>query len=445
MIHAIVAINMVNGIGRDNTIPWKCSSDLNIFRSKTMNKIVIVGRKTAESLPKLEGRIVLCISKSGSLEQDKNNCRIFNSIEHAINFSKENYPDFEIFICGGASIYSQSWKYIDMLHVSWIYNDIECDSYLSLNLENMYIKSVEEYPDFKHVVYSKNIYGERGYLNLLQRVLENGEVRQGRNGETRSIFGENIRFDLRTGYPLLTTKKMFWKGIVEELLFFIKGDTDTKKLEHNGVNIWKGNTDHVFLSKNGKRHYREGLMGPMYGYQWRFFNAKYNCENGKPENEGLDQLRILIDNIKKDKYSRRHIITDYNPLQSDEGVLFPCHSLILQFYVSDNYLDMSCYNRSQDMFLGVPFNIASSALLLSIIAKLTGLEPRFLIMNLGDCHIYNQHYEAVNTQISRTPYVFPKLIVPEIKDLQDLENLSFRDFIIKDYNFYPPIKAEMIA
>ena len=186
---------------------------------------------------------------------------------------------------------------------------------------------------------------------------------------------------------------------------------------------------------------KEGMMGPMYGYQWRFFNAKYDETSGKPLEKGIDQLKNVISTIKNNKDSRRIIMTDYNPCQVSQCVLYPCHSIVIQFYVSDGQLDMFCYNRSQDLFLGVPFNIASSALLLSIIAKICLLQPRYMYISMGDIHVYEQHMDAVLTQCNRKPFKFPILT---IKNVQDIEKIVYEDFILDEYQYHPSMKSEMI-
>jgi thymidylate synthase len=190
-------------------------------------------------------------------------------------------------------------------------------------------------------------------------------------------------------------------------------------------------------------------MGPMYGYQWRFFNSTYKTNNeGYPIStceKGVDQLKDVVHLIKTEPNSRRILMTSYNPVQAKLGVLYPCHSITIQFYVQDNFLDMFCYNRSQDAFLGVTFNIASSALLLMIVCKLTDKIPRFLYMTMGDTHIYSSHINQVETQLLNIPYVFPTLSIPNIESIEDIEKLEAKDFILSNYQSYPSIKAEMIA
>jgi thymidylate synthase len=266
---------------------------------------------------------------------------------------------------------------------------------------------------------------------------------------------------------------MFLKGIIEELLFFIRGDTNSKILEEKGINIWKGNTSREFLDANGFKDRKEGEMGPMYGAQWRYFNSiyrrKYN-EEKLIDNDDLfqfidainssridigyntdlpdfnyDQLKFVINEIKTNPTSRRILMTSFNPAQVKQGVLWPCHSITLQFYVQDEFLDMFCFCRSQDIGLGTGFNIASSSLLLMLISKLTNLTPRYMNISMGDAHIYADHIEPIRYQLDRLPYVFPTLILPEFTTLEDVEKLTFNDFKLMDYNYYPTIKMPMIA
>ncbi len=288
---------------------------------------------------------------------------------------------------------------------------------------------------------------EKNYLTLLQNILDNGSVRQDRTGiGTVGLFGTNLRFSLENHtIPLLTTKKVFWKGIVEELLFFVRGETDSKKLEAKGVNIWKGNTSREFLDKRGLNHYPEGMMGPMYGYQWRNFGKQiFDTSHGPPSTvPGIDQLQNAFNLIKNDPNSRRIIVTAYNPQASKESVLEPCH-MFFQLHVDNGELSLQWYQRSVDSFLGLPFNIASYALLTHMMAKATGLKAKELIFSGGDTHVYSNHIEQVKTQITREPFAFPKLqINKDLNSLQDMEKLELTDLTIEGYQSHPAIKAEM--
>lgn len=451
MINIILAVDKKFGIGKDNKLPWVISDELKLFKKKTIGQICVVGRKTFENLPELKDRQVIPVSRKTLLFDD-----VIKRCD-------------ELYVIGGANLYSyvlNKYKKNVKIHISFIKNEYDCDTYFDKYLlKDFYISSKDIYDEFDHceMIYKK--YGEYQYLNLLEDVLTNGEKRVGRNGTIISDFCKHLKFDLRDGFPLLTTKKMFLKGIIEELLFFLRGDTDTKILEEKVINIWKGNTNRQFLDDNGFNGRKEGLMGPMYGNIWRFYGAEYNECTGRPlpsyfdflnifaktsyddkESEySIDQIKNVINEIKTNPTSRRILLTTYNPSQVEDGVLYPCHSIIIQFYVQDKYLDMFCYNRSSDLFLGLPFNIASSSLLLMIIAKLTDLTPRYFNLSLGDVHIYSNHVDQVKEQIKRIPYTSPRIILPDIENIKDIEILSHEDFGLFDYSCYPSIKAEMVA
>lgn len=269
---------------------------------------------------------------------------------------------------------------------------------------------------------------ESQYIDLLRDVLQTGEESLGRNAVTKSLFSRQLKFDLREGFPLITTKKVPFKSIVEELLMFLKGQTNTQVLRDKNIHIWDGNTNKSFQDSHNLSHLEEWDMGWMYGKAFRDY-------------DGVDQLMYCIDTIKTDPKSRRIVMTSFNPARVNEGVLWPCHSLFLQFYVSvDGHLDLLCVNRSSDLFLGLPFNIASSALLLMIVAHLTKLKPRFFNLSLGDCHIYQNHYSQVELQISRVPYPFPVL---EINCGDDIQKIKVEDFDLIGYMSHRAIVGEM--
>ena len=273
---------------------------------------------------------------------------------------------------------------------------------------------------------------EQNYLNLLKTVLETGSDRKDRTGVgTIGVFGTQLRFSLENCVvPMLTTKKMFYKGVIEELLFFMRGDTNTKKLEAKGVNIWKGNTSKEFLYNRGLAFYEEGEMGPMYGYKWRNFH-------------GIDQLKNALDLIKFDPHSRRIIVTAYDPSASSLCVLEPCH-MFFQFYVNDGKLSCQWYQRSVDAGLGLPFNILSYAILTRLMAQAANLEAKEVIFVGGDTHIYQSHIQQVKEQLSREPFPFPTMkINKKIETVEDMEALEFKDFEFEGYQCHPAIKAEM--
>lgn len=283
---------------------------------------------------------------------------------------------------------------------------------------------------------------EEQYLYLLKNVLKNGEKRSDRtNTGTLSLFApEQFKFDLSHSFPLFTTKRVFFRGIVEELLFFLRGDTDSGLLSAKNVHIWDQNSSREFLDSVGLTHYKANLIGPMYGFQWRFWGASYDPLTGKPTNDGIDQLANTLRLIKNDPFSRRIIMSCWNVKDLASGCLNPCHILV-QFYVSkDGVLHSHVYQRSIDIMAGLPFNIASYAMLTQIIAHITDLKPGFMTYSFGDVHLYMNHIDAANIQIQRTPQEFPELKIakkPDSQEISDLvkfcEELCFDDFILENY------------
>jgi len=279
---------------------------------------------------------------------------------------------------------------------------------------------------------------EYEYLKLLNIVKNEGICKKTRNGNTYSYFGYLLKFDIHNTFPLLTTKRVFFKGVVEELLWFLRGSVNSKELEEKGVNIWKGNSSREYLDANGFNNYEEGYLGPIYGFQWRNFNGK------------VDQLKYLLEEMNKEN-SRRILLNAWNPCQLNEQALPPCH-LLYNFYKGNNN-DISCmmYMRSSDLFLGLPFNIASTALFTFIIAKVCGYNLREIALSLCDCHIYEEHLEAVDIQLKRTPLSFPQLKINKDIDINIsidekikwIEELKFEDFELVDYNPLSTIKAPM--
>lgn len=276
----------------------------------------------------------------------------------------------------------------------------------------------------------KNMSGEKGYLDLLKDILENGEKRGDRtNVGTISKFGAQLRFDLSQGFPLLTTKKVFFRGIKEELLWFLNGSTDAKLLSDKGIHIWDSNGTREFLDAKGLTEHPEGYLGPVYGHQWR--------------NWGGDQLLKAIELIKTNPQSRRIIVSAWNVDDIPNMALPPCH-ILFQFYVSMKHNTLSChlYQRSADMALGVPFNIASYALLTHMVARATNLGVGDLVMSLGDAHIYQNHVEGVKEQLERTPKDFPKLVLRPNIGVMPWEYTS-DDIQIENYKYDPKIKFKM--
>ncbi len=286
---------------------------------------------------------------------------------------------------------------------------------------------------------------ENQYLNLINDILVYGNKEKGRNGETLAIFGAAMHFSLEDGViPLLTTKKVAWKTCLKELLWFIKGSTDNKLLKEQNVKIWNGNGSREFLDSRGLTHYEEDDLGPVYGWQWRRFNQDYKGCKEEPLNNGVgDQLANIISQLKnpETRNSRRLVMSAWNPLQLDEMALPPCHVLV-QFNVFDSdKLSCSLYQRSGDVGLGVPFNIASYSFLTHIIAKHCGLKAMEFNYFLGNAHIYDDHIEPLKKQLYNVPHIFPRIEV--IKNHDKIDNFCVEDIKIIDYIHFESIKMEM--
>jgi thymidylate synthase len=314
-----------------------------------------------------------------------------------------------------------------------------------------------------------SFYGEEGYLDALRTILEHGELRQTRNAETISLFHVDMGFNLRDEFPLLTTKRVYWKGIVEELLWFTRADTDAHHLAERGVHIWDGNTTRGYLDSIGLNMYRDGECGPIYGYQWRSFNKPYVPLNERtPSVDGgqwmsdqptlyrdtrtlqsptpkTDQLQTIINELRSNPTSRRLFMSGWNPVQMDEMCLPPCH-VSYQFYVSkDGGLSCHMTQRSGDFFLGLAFNIGSCALLTYMIAHMTGYKPDKLFITVGDAHIYKDHIDAVREQLTRTPYTMPRLKWKIAEPREYIEDYRADDFELENYRCHPTIRAKMVA
>ncbi|XP_055490171.1 thymidylate synthase [Leucoraja erinacea] len=282
---------------------------------------------------------------------------------------------------------------------------------------------------------------EHQYLQHVRHILEKGVHKEDRTGTgTISVFGLQAKYSLRDSFPLLTTKRVFWKGILQELLWFIKGSTNSRELSAKGVKIWDANGSREFLDKQGFTCREECDLGPVYGFQWRHFGAEYKDMHTDYTGQGVDQLQNVIDTIKNNPEDRRIIMCAWNPKDIPQMVLPPCHALC-QFYVANGELSCQLYQRSGDMGLGVPFNIASYALLTYMIAHITGLKPGDFIHTLGDAHVYKNHIEALKIQLQREPRPLPKLKI--LRKVENIDDFRAEDFNVEDYNPHATIKMEM--
>ena len=284
---------------------------------------------------------------------------------------------------------------------------------------------------------------EYQYISLIFDILNYGTMVSGRNGNTLTIFGSAMHFNLDNNIiPILTTKRVAWKTCAKELFWFLRGSTDNTILSQNNVHIWDANASRDFLDSRNLHHLDENDLGPVYGHQWRFFNAPYTNCKANYSGKGVDQLQYIIDCLKDpiQRYSRRLVMSAWNPEQLNEMALPPCH-ILAQFNVIGNELSCSLYQRSGDVGLGVPFNIASYSFLTHILAKHCGLIAKEFVYYLGNSHIYDDHIEILKEQIKRKPHEFPKIQIKNVYDSIDMYSLE--DIEIINYTSHPPIKMEM--
>ena len=464
----VVCIDNNGGIAKDGDIPWKIQEDSDYFRDLIKTKVngkpnvIVSGRKTYEKMGLIKDFYNVVFTRdvigNDSIIQVHNMEEFFSELAD-LDYGK-------IFICGGSEIYELFTNLIDNndhkvnLYLNLINHNFECDTKISSGLikychtialyknisttmlvenkkDNKYYEFIHFNPvqlklDSVNIIETKNK-EEQKYLDVMTELLINGTKTETRNGITYSKFGTTLEFDLRNGYPLLTTKKMFFKGVCEELLFFLRGDCNSKHLSDKGIKIWEKNTDRTFLDSNGFTSRQEGDMGPMYGFQWRHFNAKYDGCDSDYNGKGLDQLSYVLKELKSNPHSRRIIMTTYNPLQASEGVLFPCHGISIQFHVEETngeyVVNLSQNQRSADYFLGLPFNIASYGLLLHMISKEVNMMPDELIFSGGDCHIYLNHIDGIRKQLTQNTYNLPRI---EISD-KSIFDITFEDIKLIGY------------
>lgn len=503
-IKFIICTDSVGGIGTgDKEVPellYQVPLDLSRFSSITKNGIVVMGNNTWKSLPvsPLKDRENWILSRSPCKNNQSSNqgYRYFLNVRNLLNFylSDETYKNKSLYVIGGTEIYKYFATHSIYKHmISTVYwtrideNEVDSEENVKrsgsiLNTTTFHVPSYFDIDGTWKVVEewkTSNVKGRRWnkqfqnydevvlksisfitlrvsesasvqpvelqYLQLMKNVLENGHVRSTRNGEVISSFGGRIVIDLSNdSIPLLTTKKMAWKTVIKELLWFARGETDNRILQEQNVGIWNGNASREFLDSRNLQHLREGDLGPIYGFQWRHSGAEYTHCNDNYTNCGVDQLENVRMNLVNNPYSRRMIVSAWNPSDLDKMALPPCH-ILSQWYVDKNgKIWLQLYQRSGDMFLGVPFNIFSYSVLLKMMAKMVGREVGGMIHILGDMHIYKDHVNVVKQQLSRCCHESPKLFLTE-EEREDWKDFKIEDFSIKDYTYESSLKAPMIA
>jgi len=462
-------------------LPWKrLPGDMKYFKRVTSEtktdgsrNAVVMGRKTWDSIPEkfrpLSGRVNVILTRSPEKYSDldtDDDVLVCNSLPSALERLKDNSRKLErVWIIGGAQIYNEALQLsgLEEIHVTRVQKDFECDTFLKLDPGKFKEISKSDEEVFQEIPYSFTVlkpldaiveagecavkrsnpeHEEWQYLDMIREIIDNGVSRGDRTGTgTLSVFGRSMRFSLRNKqFPLLTTKRVFWRGLAEELLWFVAGCTNANKLAEKKIHIWDGNGSREFLDNRGFPDREVGDLGPVYGFQWRHFGAEYKDMHADYKGQGVDQLARCIDLIKNEPNNRRIIMSAWNPADLKLMALPPCH-MFCQFYVANGELSCQMYQRSADMGLGVPFNIASYSLLTRMVAQVCGLEAGDFIHVIGDTHVYSNHVEPLREQLLREPRPFPTLdINPDVKDI---DGFKYSDFTITGYKPHKKIKMKM--
>jgi thymidylate synthase len=462
----VVAITKNYAIQYGGRLPWENKDYCTYFENLVKGGIIVMGRTTFESLPLLKRPFPNCINVVLSNEYPKykqleNEQLIFTNIYGIYNTILPNNPDKTIWVIGGFTVYSSLFNQCQNIYMTM----------LDKNAKTTDMRFVDIFPDFELIKYSEkwwdqeeqcnyrflqykrnfdspNKTHERQYLLLLRDILGHGNNRDDRTGVgTIGVFGRHLRYDVSNYLPILTTKFVPIRIIIEELLWFLRGDTDNKILQEKNVHIWDGNTSREFLDKRGLTNYETGDAGPIYGIQWRHFNAEYKGCHADYIGQGFDQIEYIVNELKTNPFSRRIYMSAWNPSFMDKMCLPPCH-VGAQFYAEKGadgnmYLSLQFYQRSQDVFLAANFNLVSYTILLYIIAKKVNMYPKEIIHVIGDAHIYKNHIDQCNIQLARNPLPQPILEVNKSVIDKDWKDITIDDFDLIGYHYHPTIKAEM--
>ena len=452
-LSVIVAIDSNHGFAKNGKIPWNLPEDRAFFKQRTIgNNVIIMGKDTYLALPEkfrpLPQRKNVVIS-STLKPDDHPEIKIYKNLTDAL-IAISKWPDVDkVYIGGGQRLYQEvmsSYLYLcEKIYVSQIKEDYACDRFFpAKGLIGLKSKIKFRYEKFDIIVYYPNsVHQETKYLDLIAEVKSKGDFGNDRTGVgTYSLFGKHLEFDIRETVPALTTKKLLSHMVVKELLWMVSGSTNSKVLEEQGVNIWKGNSSREFLDRRGLSAYVEGDIGPGYGFQYRHWGANYEGCSADYKGQGIDQLSNVINEIKTNPTSRRLIVSAWNVADLPLISLPPCH-LLYQFNVSGSWLDCQVYQRSADLFLGLPFNLLFYSILTYMVAHLTGLKPRKLSFCLGNAHIYANHLEAVDKLLQRTPFPWATLEFKDPDQITALDQFNFDNIVIKDYVSWSYIGAPM--
>ncbi|KAL5055476.1 hypothetical protein RYX36_036158 [Vicia faba] len=500
---AVVIATRDMGISKDGKLPWTLPTDQKFFDDITTitsdpkkKNAVVMGRKSWEAIPPesrpLSGRLNVVLTRSGSFDiATAENVLICGSVSSAMELlaaSPYCLSIEKVFLTGGGEIFREALHGpgCEAIHITEIEASIECDTFMPrVDLSvfhpwyssfplvgngirysfNTYVRvrcsteesqgldtdpilydssnslkfEVKDFSFLPKIIFERH--EEYKYLKLVEEIISEGTTKDDRTGTgTLSIFGSKMRFNLRKSFPLLTTKKLFWRGVVEELLWFISGSTNAKVLQEKGIHIWDGNASREYLDSIGLKEREEGDLGPVYGFQWRHFGAKYTNMHEDYSGQGFDQLLDVINKIKHNPDDRRIILSAWNPSDLKLMALPPCH-MFAQFYVANGELSCQMYQRSADMGLGVPFNIASYALLTCMIAHVCDLVPGDFIHVIGDTHVYRNHVRPLQEQLQNLPKPFPILKINPKK--KDIDSFVGADFKLLGYDPHQKIAMKM--
>lgn len=477
LVKGILSTTSRLGIGRNNDLLLSIPNDLKRFKELTLGQIIVMGRKTWDSLlfKPLPNRTNVILSRNPKALQKEHTPTdtpvYFTDYAHFEKTITQAGVDKTVYIIGGAETLEHFIKHTD---AKWKPSELLLTYIKTLPPQKLdpdtFLKSLpEEYTlssysaqhtnaktnsQYTYLVYSREPHyrtDEKNYLNIMRKILNTGISKTDRTDTgTLSTFGEQMRFNIKDSFPLLTTKFVTFKGVFEELIWFLRGETDSKILEAKGVNIWKGNTSRAFLDSRGLTEYPEGTLGPGYGWSIRHFGEPYypTANPQKPNIRGKDQLEYIINLLKTDPDSRRIYMNYWNPMELENTALVPCH-VSFQLYTKldpvsgQRLLSGHLYQRSMDVFLGAPWNISSYSLLVYLLAKKCDMIPDELVISTGDTHIYKNHVEQVKEQLERRPFPFPKVEISDAVKTKDWTEITFGDVRLVGYFHHPSIKAPM--
>ena len=463
----VAAVSKNNGIGYDGQLPWLIPQDMQHFYRTTAGNgremnAVIMGIRTFETLTQpLPDRINIVLTSNKTVAtNDVDAPLVFfaHSFDQTLQICVDTLVR-KVFVIGGQDLYQEAVKHphCKSVIITRIQEDYLCDRYWqfpSRETKDLFILTAssdmrgfchKKHKDVNMVIeewtpFISN-HEEQKYLNLLREILDYGLVKDTRTGlQTKSVFGRQLRFDLKNGFPLMTTKSVPLRVVFEELMWFIRGETDVDKLKAKNVHIWDDNTSRATLDKMGLVDMEEGTLRYGYGFQWRHFGEEYRTKH--EEYKGFDQIGEVIRQLKTDRDSRRIVLTAWNPSQIRESVLPPCHVMYI-FNVCQNKLSTMLVMRSSDTPLGLPFNIASTAMLTHILAHICGLEVGEVVASLGDCHIYENQEDGVRELLTRFPFKFPEVKIVNFDSDRNIESLEWENIELKNYNCHPKIVIPM--